>query len=456
MKATAAGLFPSSVSDPPGRDAARVTTLMAAPFIADASMQAPRGTRDFGPEQMAARRDVEARLRRVFESYGYHEVQTPTFEHLELFTAKSGPGIVDELYAFEDKSDRELALRPELTAPVMRYYFDNLKMAPKPVKLFYVANCFRYDRPQAGRYREFWQMGCELIGDAGPVAVAELVAMGVGLVEAAGLTHRELRLGHLGILRAALHAQGVPADDQRALMRLIDKRDDDALRDALPDAADADALIRLFDAPGLDEVRDALGDADAGGALEEVEAVLANLEALGVRRDAVRVDAGIARGLDYYTGVVFEIDAPKLGAEKQLLGGGVYALADVFDEPPVETAGFALGFDRLLVALDEEGVPGFSVKGPDVYAVAFSEAAVPTILACAARLRAAGARVEVEPQTRAPGKALGRADQLGASFALMAGDRELADGVVAFKNLASGDQASVPPETVADRWAERA
>jgi len=116
-------------------------------------MQPPRGTRDFGPDEMAARRALEEKLRRVFRTYNYREVQTPTFEEVELFLAKSGPGIRDEIYDFKDKSDRELALRPELTAPVMRYYFSTLKMQPKPIRLFYFGPCYRYDRPQAGRYR---------------------------------------------------------------------------------------------------------------------------------------------------------------------------------------------------------------------------------------------------------------------------------------------------------------
>ena len=117
--------------------------------------QVPRGTRDFTPDEMQKRRYVEECMRNTFQKFGYKEIQTPTFETLELFTAKSGETIVNELYSFTDKSGRELALRPELTAPVMRFYVDKLQMEPKPLKLFYFGNCFRYDRPQKGRYREF-------------------------------------------------------------------------------------------------------------------------------------------------------------------------------------------------------------------------------------------------------------------------------------------------------------
>ncbi|MBW1933503.1 MAG: ATP phosphoribosyltransferase regulatory subunit, partial [Deltaproteobacteria bacterium] len=135
-----------------------------------AAVSKPRGTRDFAPDEMERRRAVEKRMRQVFESYGYREIATPTMEHMELFTMKSGEGIIDETYSFHDKSGRMLALRPELTAPTMRFYMEKMRMSPKPLKVYYFGNCFRYDRPQKGRYREFWQMGCELIGTDKPEA----------------------------------------------------------------------------------------------------------------------------------------------------------------------------------------------------------------------------------------------------------------------------------------------
>ncbi|HDS59631.1 MAG TPA: histidine--tRNA ligase, partial [Thermoplasmatales archaeon] len=169
-----------------------------------ASIGKPRGTRDFTPEEMERRRRVETALREVFRRYGYREVATPTMEHLELFTLKSGEAIVEETYAFTDKSGRELALRPELTAPVMRFYVEQMQMEPKPLKLLYFGNCFRYDRPQAGRYREFWQMGCELIGTRTPEALAELIALAYHALRGAGLEDILLRVGDLAPLRALL------------------------------------------------------------------------------------------------------------------------------------------------------------------------------------------------------------------------------------------------------------
>ena len=131
-------------------------------------LQRPRGTRDFLPDEMAKRRYVENKLREAATRWGYGEIKTPTFEHIELFTLKSGEGILGEIYNFKDKGDREIALRPELTAPVVRMYVEELQRSPKPLKFFYFDNCFRYERPQKGRFREFFQFGVEIIGSARP------------------------------------------------------------------------------------------------------------------------------------------------------------------------------------------------------------------------------------------------------------------------------------------------
>jgi len=140
--------------------------------------QIPRGTRDFTSTEMQKRLFVENKIRATFKKYGYNEVQTPVFEALELFTSKSGEGIINEIYSFQDKGGRNLALRPELTAPVIRLYIDRLQMESKPLKLFYFGNCYRYDRPQKGRHREFMQAGCELIGVDTPEGYAELIERG--------------------------------------------------------------------------------------------------------------------------------------------------------------------------------------------------------------------------------------------------------------------------------------
>ena len=197
--------------------------------------QIPRGTRDFTSPEMKKRLLVEYKIRSTFKKFGYNEVQTPVFETLELFTAKSGEAIINEIYSFKDKSGRDLALRPELTAPVIRMYINKLQMEPKPLKLFYFGNCYRYDRPQKGRYREFMQAGCELIGVDTTEAHAELIAMGYKILENIGLKNIHLNIGNLNILSAIFKKIDINNDKQKYLIPLIDKSMFEEIHSALID-----------------------------------------------------------------------------------------------------------------------------------------------------------------------------------------------------------------------------
>ncbi|HOL08246.1 MAG TPA: ATP phosphoribosyltransferase regulatory subunit, partial [Methanomassiliicoccaceae archaeon] len=145
-------------------------------------IQRPRGTRDFGPEEMEKRRCLEAIMRREAAVFGFREIATPIFEYTELFTIRSGPNIIEEIYAFQDKGGREIALRPELTAPAMRFYVNELSNSAKPLKMFYFGQCFRYERPQSGRFREFFQFGAELISNPGPESDAEVIALAASIM----------------------------------------------------------------------------------------------------------------------------------------------------------------------------------------------------------------------------------------------------------------------------------
>ncbi len=429
----------------------------------------PRGTRDTTPESMQVRRGVEKRMRTTLERYGYREVQTPVFEHMELFTAKSGDAIKEELYAFEDKAGRSLALRPELTAAVMRFFHNELSVEPRPLKLWYLANCFRYDRPQKGRYREFWQVGCEIIGSDRPEANAELIALTTQLLHDAGLREIDVRIGHIAILHGLLAAIGAPGSEspeRGPLMRAIDKRDEKSIRGILEkNGAREDAVaafLRLGEADpqggssrSLEATRDLLasgqGEAvdQAQAALEELQEALDLLESMAPPHGG-RFDPMIARGLDYYTGLVFEVDAPRLGAEKQVAGGGGYDLSSVFGSERIPTTGFALGFDRLMVALEaEEALPE---PGPwlDVYLAAIGDAQRPLALQLAQALRAGGVRVEVDLMRRPPGKNLKAADAHQARWALLLGEKEREAGTVTVKDLATGDQQAVAQDRLVE------
>jgi histidyl-tRNA synthetase len=385
-------------------------------------------------------------------------VQTPTFEDLALFTAKSGPGVVDELYNFKDKGDRDLTLRPELTAPVMRLYFGSHFNDPKPLKWFYFGNCFRYDRPQAGRYREFWQFGCEQIGAGTPLAYAELLALADAVFKEVGLRQRDFYVGHVKVLKAAVDSFQFDDATRGAMMRAIDKRNDDEIRKLAASKRGCEAALdRLFlvmDAPSVAAARHAMSteavqdEAAIGQALDELDACLRHLAALGV--GDVKLNLGIARGLDYYTGIVFEMHCPALGAQKQLLGGGGYDLSGVFGGTPTPTMGFGLGFDRTIVALEAEakeaGKDGaFAPEaGPTVYFGALSEAALAKVLPVVAQLRKAGVTADIDLLGRKPGAVAKHADAVRAKALVIVGDRDLEAGAVQVKELATGAMRSVP------------
>lgn len=424
----------------------------------------PIGTRDFGPEEMANRRAAEQVFRKTFESFGYREVATPTFEDLTLFTLKSGPGVVDELYAFKDKGGRDITLRPELTAPVLRFYVNELSRAPKPLKFYYFGNCFRYERPQSGRYREFWQFGTEIIGAASPEADAEVIALAATTLANLGLKDHELRIGHIGVLKGIAAALGLSEDDRIALFRIIDK---DKVGEQ---AADVQALLakslpseRVVDVQEfLADLAEPLKPAELAGfadglarlgdpakavepfvtpALKHLAEVGELLKAAGVTRFVF--DLGVVRGLDYYTGMVFEIEAPVLGAEKQVVGGGAYSLAELFGGEPVGSVGFGMGFDRILLALEREQKPASPPPALDVYVMTIGEAARPAAFALARELRGTGLVVATDLMRRKPAKNFDYANSVAARHVVVIGDSELQRRVVALKDMSTGVQEEV-------------
>lgn len=316
-------------------------------------IQCPRGTRDFLPDEMEKRRFYENRLRHTARTFGFREVETPIFEDAELFILRSGPNVLKELYAFEDKGGRQISLRPEMTAPVVRMFVNNMSNEPKPIKVFYFGQCFRYERPQSGRYREFFQFGAEIIGSATPETDAEAIALAYAMIGQIGVKNYRIRIGHIGVLRQRIADAGVPADRTAEVLQKLDKKLYDEARPLMEDmgvkAEDIDDIFTLTETVGGVEVLDRV-PGEAGDWLRQV---VAYLKVMGV--EDLEIDLGVVRGLDYYTGMVFEAEAPALGAEKQICGGGSYTLSELFGGEKVFSTGFAIGFDRILLALEKEG-----------------------------------------------------------------------------------------------------
>ena len=402
-------------------------------------LQKPRGTRDFLPEEMLKRRYVENKLREVAKRWGYGEIKTPTFEHIELFTLKSGDGILGEIYNFKDKGDREIALRPELTAPVVRMYVEELQRSPKPLKFFYFDNCFRYERPQKGRFREFFQFGVEIIGSARPESDAEVIALAAQMLTSAGVKG-DLHIGHIGILRALL--KDIQPEYQGKIMRLVDKKDDKGLEDFLDQINAPDdirgKLFRLIGLRGenaMHEAKELVGDIEA---LTQFKALLELLDVYGIE---YQIDLGIARGLDYYTGMVFEIYCEGLGAQNQVCGGGSYRLAQLFGGEDTPSTGYAIGFDRIMEICEAKPVVPKSIV-----VVSFEDTRKEAII-IVQKLRM-HITTYLDVMGRKFKDQIAYANTIGASHVVIVGKNELDAGKVALKDMSTGEQELLSVEEV--------
>ena len=439
----------------------------------------PRGTRDFLPEEMRKRSQARKAMQEVLCRWGYQEVATPTFEHLELFTEKSGASVIDEIYSFQDKGGRDLALRPELTAPVMRMFVSELQNSPKPLRLYYFGNCFRYERPQKGRFREFWQLGAELIGGARPDSEAEAIALADQLIRSAGI-RGDIHLGYLGLIRAIL--ERIEGDKRAAAMRMIDKKERSALEELLEDLDQGDlGLLELIDLKGkaaLDKALEIAGDllltepqeasarsedpktssepkmqSEGRGSARNGRAVSSQLhleefqetvDLLGAYGVDFQIDFEIVRGLDYYSGTVFEIYAEGLGAQRQICGGGTYELSSLFGGKETSSTGFGLGFDRIMEIAhikEERKPPVFLVYTPDVKADAARIAvslrrSVPTVL---------------DVMGRSMGAQLKAASGARARHAVIVGREELDSGRLILRDMSGGEQENLTLEEIVER-----
>jgi histidyl-tRNA synthetase len=444
------------------------------------TIQRPRGTRDFLPEEAWKRGQVRTAMQDVLEHWGYQEISTPTFEHLELFTIKSGESVIEEIYSFKDKGGRDIALRPELTAPVMRMYVSELQNAPKPQRLYYFGNCFRYERPQRGRFREFWQLGAELIGGTRSDSEAEVIALADQMLKSVGITG-DIHIGYLGLIRSLLSK--VPQEHRAAIMRMIDKKERENLQAYLADIGiDHLGLLELIDLKGRLALEKALelshdlaklddasrsqakqdstapemhADASQAGrasartgrqvaaelGLEEFQKMVDLLDAYKV---PFTIDFEIVRGLEYYSGTVFEIYASGLGAQKQICGGGSYQLASLFGGAETSSTGFGLGFDRIMEIVQLESqrrAPMVLVFTPDVKVEA---------IRIARELRKSIPLV-MDVMGRGLGAQLKSAAGTGAEHVVIVGRNELNMGKLTLRDMLSGEQESLTMEEIAER-----
>ncbi|MFE3186861.1 histidine--tRNA ligase [Streptomyces violascens] len=416
------------------------------------TFQAPKGTYDLLPPDsarfLAVREAIAAPLKR--SGYGY--IETPGFENVELFARGVGEStdiVTKEMYAFTTKGNDKLALRPEGTASVLRAALEaNLHKAGNlPVKLWYSGSYYRYERPQKGRYRHFSQVGAEAIGAEDPALDAELIILANDAYRSLGLRNFRILLNSLG----DKECRPVYRDALQDFLRGLDL-DEDTLRRAeinplrvLDDKRDA-VQTQLAGAPLL---RDYLCDA-CKAYHEEVRELLT---AEGV---AYEDDARLVRGLDYYTRTTFEFVHDGLGSQSAVGGGGRYdGLSEMIGGPSLPSVGWALGVDRTVLALEAEGVTLELPSTTSVFAVPLGEEARRVLFTKVTELRRAGIATDFSFGAKGLKGAMKSANRSGARFTLVAGERDLAEGVAQLKDMESGEQTPVPLDSILDEVRSR-
>lgn len=411
-----------------------------------------RGMRDFLPQEAAILRSVEGKARRVAELYGYNEIVTPIVESYELLAAKAGEEVKSRMFVFKDLGGRDVALRPEFTASVARLVATTLRNQPRPSRLFSVGSVYRYDEPQKGRYREFWQSNYELMGSEAPIADAEIVLLTNSLMQACGLRNCVFKVGHVGVLRGIFDEEGLEDRVQDAVMQLMDKRQyDDALKMLENNDVSAKCikilreLVKLKGREVFEVVKRMQNLVEGHG--KAVEASRNLFEFLRIIYESaceinILVDAGFARGLEYYTGIIFEVDVPEL--DIALGGGGRYdKLIELFGGESTPAVGVAHGLDRIMLAMQEQKVSLGAKLEKSVAVIPIGEKLNGEALKIAQLLRDAGIHVEVEVMGRKMTKALEDADRRAVDFAVIVGEREMKEGTVVLRDLKKRTQQTV-------------
>jgi len=408
--------------------------------------------RDLLPVDAEMMRHVEMVSRTISKLYGYEEIITPVLESYELLAAKTSEEIRERMYTFKDLGDRKVALRPEFTASVARLVVNKLKNEPQPMRLFSVGSLYRYDEPQYGRFREFWQANYELFGSDRPEADAEILILTNNILKKLGLKNYRFKVGHTGILRGILTQEGLDDSQQNSVRQLLDKK---LWAEALDVAREADisqkglaTLEMLLETKGedalqvLSQIRECVKDYETAlDAVDNLWRILELIKDSGTQLEVV-VEAGFARGLEYYTGMIFESYVP--GLDIALGGGGRYdKLIELFGGEPIPAVGVAQGIDRIVLALTKQNVSQKTAKENSVVVISVKDECMAKALELSAMLRNRGLPVEVAVMGRSISRALADANRRGAAYAVIVGPKELEEEKVVLREMKKGTQQTV-------------
>ncbi len=412
--------------------------------------QAIKGTQDVLPSQSHKNQFVESTLLEIASEFGFKEIRTPVFEHTELFTRSVGDTtdvVQKEMYTFDDKGGRSITLRPEGTAGAARAFLEHgLQNEPLPQKVSYVTSCYRYEKPQAGRLREFHQFGIECYGSASPAADAEVISLGNEL------------FGFLGIdrIRLEINSIGCPEcrkEYQKALKAYFESRKDELCPTCI-ERLDRNPM-RILDCKSpvcheIGEEAPVILDYLCDECKEHFEKVKAYLEAMNITYE---VNPHIVRGLDYYTRTVFEFVTDALGAQSAVCAGGRYdGLIEEIGGPHVPALGFAAGIERILLLLEAQGIALPEAKKPDLYIASIGDNASLKAAELALELRQSGMSAQFDIVGRSVKAQMKYADKIGAKFTTVIGDDDIAAGKVKVKNMENGEAQELMLEGFADAF----
>ncbi len=403
-------------------------------------IQKIKGTMDILPDSAALFRYIEGIMREEAEKYGYGEIRTPTFEATELFVRGVGDTtdvVQKEMYTFMD-GDSSISLRPEGTASVVRAIIENGRCSdPMPLKYYYIISCFRHEKPQAGRSREFFQFGTEMFGSESPLADASAISLAAAVLRRLGLDNVKLHINSIGCRECRpAYREALVSYYEGHTDKLCDtcktRLEKNPLR--LLDCKNPDCHGLSLEAPKTTE--------HLCPECERKFALLKSaLDSMGIE---YVVDSSIVRGLDYYTGAVFEFVAEGIGAQSTVCGGGRYdGLVKSLGGPELPGIGFGMGITRLILAMKEKGLDNIAIPKPRLYIAALGEGAMVKAAEISERLRRAGAYVECDIVGRSLKAQMKYADKIGAEYTLIIGDSEIEAGKAQLRNMKNGEQEEV-------------
>ena len=414
---------------------------------------AVKGTREFYPEEMARRNYIYEKVREASQSFGYQEWDAPYLETLELYAAKSGEELVKEqAFTFKDRGGSQITLRPELTPSLARMIAKKQRQLVYPLRWWSFGPFWRYERPQKGRSREFFQWNIDMLGPNSPEADAELIAVAAKFMQSVGLSPELARIyiNNRGLMDSEFDKLEIPTESRLMVSNLVDRRSK-----MKADAWEKYALEAGLSEPQLDGLVALLENKDIWKEWDDLVRLFTALDALGVS-DYVEFDPNVVRGLLYYTGTVFEAFDVSGSVRRSILGGGRYnnLLADVGGDP-LSAVGFAMGDVVAGIVLEENGlIPEFEPSPAPVLVTVFGEEFSAESYALSAELRAAGINVSTYPEVTKMKKQFKFANKMGMRIVLILGADEVENAQVAVKNLTSGEQVKVARTSVPEKIQE--